>query len=578
MNITEFNSRLREEVNTYMCSGRNESAAFLAWYLKNFFRIEEQDAIDSVCDSRNDKGIDGIYVDEIGGEIYLFQSKFSPNDNREQGDNDLRNFVGARQWFESERSVGQLVASTASVELKSLVAQLEIADRISSGYSIYLQFVTNKMFDTNAKEFLNLPSNILEGFDLNVLFSKYTYIADEEIQISPVSLSLSNLSRIEYNLPSGIITKVYPIRANELLKLEGIRDRTLFYKNVRYGLGKTRVNKDIKKTILHASEHNNFFLYHNGITVVCDTLEEGPNYITISNYTIINGCQTMLTFYENRNQITDNIYILTKIIKLPSTTPLVQQITYFANNQNAISLRDLKSDDRVQKALQREFNGLFNCSILYRRKTGESKEGYDEVIEKDFAAQLIEAFYLGNPHNTHLKNKLFGDRYTQIFSRRINAQKVYLAYIVYNIVDQNAQHLVNEQIREYGLAKFCFAHLIGQILQKDEIGHQIYEDPTEYVTAHVETLKKSISKLWMLITPDIDAYIAEYTEQNNGFLDYKNVFKNAEFVRKLARRINSDHERIMVRHAEDSFSNIYTSFLDEESDSTTSYSQETADE
>lgn len=561
MDISQFNSRLRQEVSLYACSGRNESACFLAWYLKNFFRIEEQEAIDCVCDSPNDKGIDGIYVDDTEEAIYLFQSKFSPFDGRDQGDNDLRNFIGARQWFENEDSIEQVLASTASDELKSLINRLDILLRINSGYTVVLQFITNKIFDVNAVEFLKVNEDDLEGLDIKRLFQQYTYIADEEIKTAPVTLNLPNQTRIEYFSEDETPVVVFPIQANQLLRLQGIQDRTLFYKNVRYGLGRTRVNKEIKKTILKSKDHNNFFLYHNGITIVCESLEINNNQLTIENYTVINGCQSMLTFYENRDRITDNIYILTKVIKLSSHSPLVQQITYFANNQNAISLKDLKSNDRVQMALQREFQRAFNNRILYKIKKGEIDTSFEEIIEIDFAAQLIEALYLKNPQNTHLKAKLFGERYTEIFSRHINAAKIYLGDIIYKTLLDNTDRLQSEQIRNYGLALFFFTYLIGEILREDELGNKLLDDPQYYISSNIEVLKSALKKLWELLITEINAYIEEYTEKNNNFFDYKNVFKNSEFVRDMCRRIKSDHERILIRHEEDSFGNIYEEFL-----------------
>ena len=80
MELNEFYNRMREEVSEFSV-GRSESVAFLIWFLENFFRLETQDAIDSVCDQTNDKGIDGIYVDDEEEIVYLFQSKFSPNNN-----------------------------------------------------------------------------------------------------------------------------------------------------------------------------------------------------------------------------------------------------------------------------------------------------------------------------------------------------------------------------------------------------------------------------------------------------------------------------------------------------------------
>jgi len=373
MELNEFYNRTREEVAEFSV-GRSESAAFLIWFLENFFRLETQDSIDSVCDQTNDKGIDGIYVDDEEEIIYLFQSKFSPNNNQDQGDNDIRNFIGARQWFENEESVNSLLSSTASEDLKSLVTRAKISEKTQ--YKLISVFVTNKSFNSHAKEYIDVIED-LETYDCNDLFNKFTYFADEENTFPSKELFVTNHSKIEYNLPDGTISKVYSIKAKELIKLEGIQDRTLFYKNVRYGVGKTRVNKSIKNTIGEVSEHNNFFLYHNGITIVCEQLDEDleHNKISLTGYAVINGCQSMLTFFENKDKLSNNLFVLVKVIQLNLTSLMVKQITYYANNQNSISLKDLRSNDSVQKALQAEFKELFNNTILYKRKRGESEEG-----------------------------------------------------------------------------------------------------------------------------------------------------------------------------------------------------------
>lgn len=557
MDNYQFKLALRQEVNQYACNGRIESAAFLVWYLKNFFRIEEPDAIDSVCDGHGDKGIDGIFVDDADEEIYLFQTKFSPNDDRVQGENDLKHFVGSAKWFEDGTAVENLIESTANRELKSLVERLNLLEKVRSGYSVNLQFITNKLFDANANEFLTLSDNILEGFDAKRLFEKYTYIVDDEIITSETCLNLaSNNTKIEYNLDGDVSVRVYSISANELLKLNGIQDRTLFYKNVRYGLGRTRVNTEIKKTIKNDSEHNKFFLYHNGITIVCDTLEEDTDSLTIQNYTVINGCQSMLSFFENRDKITEDIFVLTKVIKLETNSPLIQKITYFANNQNPIKLKDLKSNDRVQIALQNEFEELFNGNIDYRIKPGASNGG-QEIITIDFAAQLITAFYLKTPQNTHLNAKMFGELYSKVFSFKITAAKIYLAKIVYDTIKENTVQLDNEQIRNYNLALFFFTYSIGEILRQDETGLQILEDPTEYVTTHLDILKDSLFELWGRITPDINVEIEDYISDNDDFFDYKNVFKNKKFIDRLFGKIKANYVRMVRRNGNDSFSEIF---------------------
>lgn len=555
MTLKKFFKKLRPEINNYN-NGRPDSSAFIIWFLENFFRIDRQDAIDCVCDQKNDKGIDGVFVDDEEEKIYLIQSKFSPIDFQEQGDNDLRNFVGAKEWFKNEDTLLNLLESTASKELKALVNGFKLIEK--THYNVVLVFITNKKFNTHAKEFININDN-LETWDCEGLLEKYTYFADNEVVFPEKDLYLSNKTAIEYNLPNEIKVRVYSIPAKELVKLEGIQDRTLFYKNVRYGVGKTRVNKSIKQSITNHSEHHNFFLYHNGITIICESLKEklDSNKISINNYAVINGCQSMLTLYENKGELTKNLSILVKVIELDPNSSLVKDITYFANNQNSISIKDLRSNDSVQKSLQSEFETLFSNDVLYNRKRGEDLSGYSTIIDKDFAAQLITSFYQYKPHNTHLKQKLFGEEYNSIFSRNINAEKIYLSFLVYDIIKNNAGLLDNQQIRNYGLSIFFFTNVIRTILEEDELGRDIIANPKKYVIDNKSILIESIEKIWELITPDINFDLDEYTTEHEGFFDYKNIFKNSVFVKTMTSRIKSDYIRLTRRNNKDSFKEIY---------------------
>src|SRR3546814_12131882 len=58
----------------HLISGRTESRAFLGWFLENYYRLDETDAQDSICDGPDDKGIDGISVDNNIERIDVFQT------------------------------------------------------------------------------------------------------------------------------------------------------------------------------------------------------------------------------------------------------------------------------------------------------------------------------------------------------------------------------------------------------------------------------------------------------------------------------------------------------------------------
>lgn len=263
MNKTEYNLRLRKEVEIMKQQYRNDNSAFLIWFLKNIFCLSEQESVDSVCDGQRDKGIDGIWTDENEEEIYVFQSEFSPNDDRNSGDTKIREFSGVSTWFANETQVNNLLNSLINLELKQRLTDLKIADKIARGYVVNFVYVTNKNFDRNATEYL--PTTSIDAYDNNLIFSKYTYMVEADIANTPKTLDLTNDSAINYNAGNNNTSVVLAIPVKQLLKLDGIQDHTLFSRNVRLWTGKTRVNKELATTIKNQTEHDRFFLYHNGV-------------------------------------------------------------------------------------------------------------------------------------------------------------------------------------------------------------------------------------------------------------------------------------------------------------------------
>ena len=56
---------------------RTESRQFLAWFLENYYRLEETEAADCICDGSHDKGVDGLYVNDHLGQLDVFQARIS---------------------------------------------------------------------------------------------------------------------------------------------------------------------------------------------------------------------------------------------------------------------------------------------------------------------------------------------------------------------------------------------------------------------------------------------------------------------------------------------------------------------
>jgi len=558
MNIEEFTNRMNNEVNRWAVSSGSQSRAFLKWFLVNYFRIDEDAAADYICDNRGDKGIDGIYVDDLSSEIFVFQCKCSGRPGSSQGDSELREFGGVKPWFESPTNIQGLDDSTANQELRAIVGRLELMGKIAQGYKVNLVFVTNRVFDTNATEYFGVVGEYYDGWDFNRLFDTYTYAGKDKPVIGAFSFLVESKNIICHNLPNDVSLLVFAAKATDIVRLDGIQDGALFDRNVRYGLGKTRINREIAKTIHLANEHDRFLVYNNGITIVCERAEVGEAKLDIENYAVVNGCQTVLTLYENKNLLDDRVKVLVRLVKAGRDEALSKQITYYNNNQNAISPRDLKSNDKVQEDIQKQFSDYFGNKVLYNIKRGESDHGYDVVIPNDFAAQLIASFMLKEPHTAHQKTQIFTENYQRIFSRHISPPLIFLLHEMYRNIDKNCSGIRNPGARDYKTTRFFLMCVLREILDEDELGQRLRADADHFYRIHKDRYNDAFDKTSSMLVLDFNNYVASQ-EQTNQYFDYKNILRNAQMTQNMARQIITDYKKGLIFHPEESFSQLLAS-------------------
>ena len=62
---------LEEILRRFDAKGRSSSAAFVIWFLRTIYRMDDVEAEDAVCDATDDGGIDGLITDDDLKEIVL---------------------------------------------------------------------------------------------------------------------------------------------------------------------------------------------------------------------------------------------------------------------------------------------------------------------------------------------------------------------------------------------------------------------------------------------------------------------------------------------------------------------------
>jgi hypothetical protein len=138
---------------------RSESASMLIWYLQSYYRLDEEEAVSSVCDQRGDKGVDGIYVNDDNKTITVFQAKINQKNDSTVGDKALREFAGTLTQFSSAESMKAIAVSAKNVLLGKLINRLDLINKAST-HELRGEFISNADSDQNGDDFLAITPQI----------------------------------------------------------------------------------------------------------------------------------------------------------------------------------------------------------------------------------------------------------------------------------------------------------------------------------------------------------------------------------------------------------------------------------
>jgi type IV secretory pathway protease TraF len=539
-------SNLSSLLLPYAKKGRTTSRSFLNWFLENVFGIDDTSADDAICDGHQDKGMDAIYVDELNEEIIVFQSKLVESTGKTIGDTSLKEFSGTIDQISSVERVELIEHGNANEMLKKLIVDLKLKSKIGNGFTVKGVFITNATADQNAIQYLASNENIKlydkkKIVEVHIDFEKKGGVDDEFIfecsHVTPLNFStLDDIAEVW----------VFTAFASDLVRMSGIQDASLFQQNVRLALGSTKVNKAIRKSISDSSEHIKFPLYHNGITIICDSARHENDKITINKYVVVNGAQSISTLYSQRKYITENLKILTKIIKLNTEdVSLVKKITTNSNNQNAIKPRDLQSNQTIQQRLKKEFESIDGYEFAVKR--GEILDD-GKVISNEDAGRMLLSFDLHEPWNSHQKSQIFDEYYSRIFGRpEVSANRIILVYEILSVVEEQLDKIDDKPCAYYSATKYFLLYTISMIMQSDEIGKSICQGKKNVVSNTIEfnQFKRIITD--MLKNNIIVEFNYFLKDKANAPFDYKKVFKNTTQLQEVSMLLQKDYEKDLNR-------------------------------
>ena len=163
--------------------------------------------------------------------------------------------------------------------------------------------------------------------------------------------------------------------------------KPLFYDNVRDFQGDNAVNREIEQTLQNAEGQQRFAVLNNGVTVVTRGLRTTGNKFVVTDYQIVNGCQTSHVLFDAKDHLGEEAHVPLKVISTEDED-IINAIITATNRQTEVTAEDLYAMSAFQKRLEALFAAYPDKKKLYyerRSKQYASVPGVEKVriIEQD---------------------------------------------------------------------------------------------------------------------------------------------------------------------------------------------------
>jgi hypothetical protein len=399
----------------------NDGEKFLAWYLRNIYQRTAVEARQDITDGLNDKEIDALIVDDDKRKIFIFQGKFFTTTSVDGGP--IQEILTA--WLRI-----QDLPSLQAAANEKLRPKLEaVAEALKEDYEVVFELVTTGSLTDAAKGDLDTFQNQIADFEHPE--SSITLVDSATIKARWEEALTQELPKLKHTFTlqagqylaveiGGVKTVLAAVSLAECVKIPGIADGRLFRKNVRQSLGlSNKVNKGLKQTI-QSETPQYFFLFHNGITALCETLTlDGTRHeLLLDGMSVVNGCQSLSTIRacSEKAKIATNAYVLFRFYEIPQKD-LADKISIYTNSQSAVKARDLRSNDKRVIAIKRAYEARYPQGFFIAKR-GEQRpadKSADQTVDIVDLARTLAAWHLRMPIIAGNENRLFDKHFEQLF-------------------------------------------------------------------------------------------------------------------------------------------------------------------
>lgn len=242
-------------------------------------------------------------------------------------------------------------------------------DKFKDGKPRVACFFSNTGIKPEAREILAALDTIKSNLEKSGLFREVDVIALDRDRLlklwtranGPIEAKFSTLGFVPFpavdKVAVGYVVIVKAIEFVEkvLSNEEGKLRTRIFDENVRDFIGlDSNINNDIASTIIDSQKQKLFGILNNGITIVAPEVKLNAQDIFLSDYQIVNGCQTSNVLFEKQSALTPDVNIMIKIIKTEQSH-LVDDIVRSTNRQTKVEDAQFLATIDVVKNIEHYF-------------------------------------------------------------------------------------------------------------------------------------------------------------------------------------------------------------------------------
>lgn len=423
-------AKIRNDISQqyYMDNFQNEGQRFIAWYLRNIHCLDTIEAKDCITDGADDKQIDAVYIDNDAAVIYIIQGKFYSEDRV--------NAEPLREVLASWVQVKNLERLQENANERLRVKINELATALEDDYEVCFELVVTAALTDAAQDDLAVFQKELS--DDNSLSANLVVVDNEMLQLKydeALNKSRPYINH-EFKIESskcmeimidGTKAVIAAIPLKECIKIPGIKDGSLFRKNVRQSLGtNNKVNKGIAMTLKKDAE--DFFFFHNGITAICSKITLEGDLLSVKELNVVNGCQSLSTIYSCSEAVRNSGggYIMFRFYEI-SDPEKADKISTSTNSQSAVKARDLRSNDKFVLAMKKAYE-LCYTDGYFITKRGEvadpAKYNANHIVSLTELGKQLIAWHSQRPTISYSETKIFDKYFDQLFRKDYAPEKV----------------------------------------------------------------------------------------------------------------------------------------------------------